>query len=146
MLDPVLLRENLCALMEECSDCYEDAAYKWKEAIRTYSENVIPTSTTVNSAASTLETELMAAFILKVEASAEMELAFANFANAIATGMLPAYVGTPPSGSVGFYELFTMAFPDTCSEGAQRFATAIDNWIKTGTATPSGGGSPINWS
>jgi len=146
MLDPIQLREDLCDLAEDCSDCAEDAAYKWKEAMRLYSSNIIPASTTVDSAASSLETELMAVFILEVEASAEMELAFANFANAIAIGMLPAYVGTPPPGSIGFYDLFTMMFPDTWAEGAQRFATAIDNWMRTGTATPSGGGSPINWS
>lgn len=146
MLDPVLLRENLCCLAENCEEHNDDAPHCWAEAIRQYSENVIPASTTVSSAASDLETELMAVFILQVEASAEMELAFANFANAIATGMLPAYIGTPPPGSVGFYDLFTMMFPETCAEAAQRFASAIDNWIKTGTATPSGGGNPINWS
>jgi len=160
MLDPIQLRTNLYELCEcpaNCAVCenYEECemrnenycqACKFAEAMRVYSTNIIPASTTVDSAASSLETELMATFILQVEASAEMELAFANFANAIATGMLPAYVGTPPSGSVGFYNLFTMIFPDTWAEGAQRFASAIDNWMKTGTATPSGGGSPINWS
>lgn len=160
MLDPVQLRTDLCGLSEYPANCKTCENYptceirdegdcqagKWAEAMRQYSANVIPASTTVDAASSALETELMAAFILQVEASTEMELAFANFANAIATGMLPAYVGTPPPGIVGFLNLFTMDFPETWAEGAQRFATAIDNWMKTGTATPSGGGSPINWS
>lgn len=160
MLDPTQLRTDLCELSEYPANCRTCENYptceirdegdcqagKWSDAMESYSTNIIPTSTTVTSAANALEVELMAIFILHTEASSEMELAFANFANTIATGMLPAYVGTPPPGSVGFYNLFNMDFPDTWAEGAQRFATAIDNWMKTGTATPSGGGSPINWS
>jgi hypothetical protein len=120
-----------------CAAAWADAAEAWASAI-------VPASSAVSAAAATLETALNAAFGSGTVA-ADMETAFLAFATTVGGGMA-GFVPTPPPAPVGFSALFALAHPATRQEGVDRFADAIDTWMRTGTATPSGGGSPVNWS
>lgn len=110
-----------------------------------YAAAIIPASTTISAAASTLSGALNTAFATEAAAAA-MESAFAAFAVTVGGGMAPAFVATPPPAPVGFATLLVPPFPETHEAGATAMKNAIDAWMKTGTATPSGGGSPVPWS
>ena len=69
----------------------------------------------------------------------------AGVGGTVGGGMAPAFVATPPPGPVGFAGLFSLPYPSTHSAAATGVRDAIDTWAKTGSATPSGGGSPVNW-
>lgn len=120
-------------------------AAAWAAAIEAWASAVVPASTAVTAAVAALETALNAAFG-NPAAAAAMETAFATFGAAVGVGMAPAFTAVPPPAPVGFAAVFAMAHPATRQEGVDRVADALDLWMKTGTATPSGGGSPANWS
>lgn len=120
-------------------------AQAWADAMGQYAAAIVPASTTVAAAAATLATALNTAFSAPA-AAAGMETAFAAFATTVGSGMAPAFTGTPPPAPVGFAAIFAMTPPSTRQDGVDRVADAIDLWIKTGVATPSGPGSPVNWS
>lgn len=119
-----------------------ECAHAWADAIKNYAAALVPPSTTVSAAAATLEGALAGAFA-SVAAPA-MELAFTAFGLMLASGMLPAFVGAPPAGPVGFAALFA-TFPPTHQAAAAGVAAAIDAWMKRGAATPALGGSPVPW-
>jgi hypothetical protein len=118
---------------------------EWADAVAAAFAAVVPVSTAITAAAATLETALAAAFALPAAAAA-METAFTAFGATVGAGMAPAFTATPPAGAVGFAALFVPPYPDTRDDGIDAVATKIITWAKTGTATPSGGGSPVNWS
>jgi heme/copper-type cytochrome/quinol oxidase subunit 1 len=97
----------------------------------------------VAAAAATLEGALATAFAASAAAPG-MESAFAAFAATVGTGMAPAFVATPPAGQVGFATQF-LAQPATHALAAAAISGLIDTWMKTGSATPSGGGAPVPW-
>lgn len=74
-----------------------------------------------------------------------MEAAFAAFAATVGSGMT-GFVATPPPSPVGFATQFALPPPATHAEAGEAIASLVDTWLKTGTATPSGGGSPSPWS
>lgn len=119
-------------------------AQQWADAMKAYASSIVPASTTVTAAATTLKGALTTAFAATAAAPG-METAFKAFATAIGTGMAPAFTATPPAGSVGFAAQFASAFPATHALAATAVAGIIDTWMKTGTATPSAGGSPVAW-
>lgn len=119
-------------------------ATAWANAMQTYATPVVPPSTTVSAAAATLQSALVTAFSSPAAAPG-MEAAFTAFATTVGAGMAPAFVATPPPGPVGFAAQFA-TFPATHALAAQQLRTLINVWMKTGTATPSGGGAPVNWS
>jgi hypothetical protein len=92
-----------------------------------------------------LESALVGAFSSPA-AAPQMESAFATFGLAVAGGMAPAFVATPPSKPVGFADSFLLDNPATHEEGAARLRQIIDTWMRLGTATPSSGGLTIFWS
>lgn len=120
-------------------------AQAWADAVRAYAAAVVPASTTVTAAAATLAGALSSAFQSSA-AAPQMETAFTAFAASVGAGMAPAFVAVPPSGSVGFAAQFGGAMPATHAEAGDAIATRIDNWLKTGTATPAGGGAAVSWS
>jgi hypothetical protein len=75
-----------------------------------------------------------------------METAFASFASTVGTGMAPAFIATPPPGAVGFAAQFAGPYPETHADAGDQIGSLIDTWMRTGTAVPSGGGSPVPWS
>lgn len=158
MLNLEKLKIDLQKLMEECSNCCEDAAYKWAKAIKIYATDIVPTSSVTIQASEILESELTDAFdickptvtmkglLSSQDRSVEIEEAFSNFVNLVSSGIDKAYISNPPAIPVGFANLFTLPHPKTHKEAADRFATAIDNWIKTGTVTVVSTSATVNWS
>lgn len=119
-------------------------AEAWADAIESYTLLVVPTSTTVSVAAIALASDLLSAFD-SGDAPPTMELALAQFATTVGGGMA-GFTATPPPGPVGFAAEFAPPFPATHAAAAASVGALIDTWMRTGTATPSGGGAPVNWS
>lgn len=117
------------------------ARSSWKSAIQTLTAAVVPASTTVAAAAATFETAITG-FNAPSAAQASLEAALVTFAATVGTGMAPAFVATPPVAPVG------LSFPteDNAQDAADAIIDTINTWLKTGTAVPSGGGPPVNWS
>jgi len=70
--------------------------------------------------------------------------AFATFAASVGSGMA-GFTAVPPPGSLGVVALLATPQP-THADAAEEWATKIDTWMKTGTATPIPSGSAVNWS
>jgi len=108
------------------------AAAAWASAVGSYAADIAPTSATIAAATAALQTALASAFAQPAAATA-MEAAFATFGASVGGGMA-GFTPTPPAGPVGFATLFTSPIGDA-SSAALAVATAIDTWLKTGTAT-----------
>ena len=131
-------------------DSVEDASDQWaNDAMDPYAVGVVPVlaAGVMAGASAALEASLVGVFGNTVVATTttQMELAFTTFAATMAAGMAPAFVGTPPPAPVGFSALLTTNQPSKAVASAA-WASAIEAWMITGTAVPSGGGSPVNWS
>ncbi|NRA02909.1 MAG: hypothetical protein HRU00_09940 [Myxococcales bacterium] len=124
-----------------------EAAGQWGDAMDDYAAGVVPVCSTVSAAIATLKGAMDTAFQNTVKATtvSALEAAFAAFGVTIGGGMAPAFTAVPPPGTVGFSGLMA-SDQSSQADMAEDWADAIDTWMKTGTATPSGGGSPINWS
>lgn len=119
-------------------------AEAWADAIEAYALAIVPASTTVSLAAIALASDFLSAFT-SGNAAPVMELALAQFAITVGGGMA-GFIATPPPGPVGFAAEFAPPFPATHAAAAASVGALIDTWVRTGTATPSGGGAPVNWS
>lgn len=113
----------------------------WADAIETLCAGIVPASTTVTAAATALEADL-AGFNEPSAAQASLEAALVTFAAEVGAGMAPAFTATPPVAPVGI----TFPTEDDAQAAADAIIDTINTWLQTGTATPSGGGSPVNWS
>lgn len=122
-----------------------ECAAAWASAAGDYASGILPASTGVPAAQAALQTALVGAFGgAPGAAPAVMDAAFVAFALAIGAGMLPAFVATPPAGPPGIVAF--MAGGDRTEEQfASEFASMIDTWMKTGTATPALGGPAVPW-
>ncbi len=144
-LDATGLKHDLQAIAEHPPATVQAAAQAWAQAMATYASNgLVPPTTAAAAAATALQAALATAFATS-GAAAAMETAFATFATAVAGGMLPAFVGTPPAGPVGFAALFAVKRP-TALAGANAVGGAVDAWMKTGTAVPVPPGATVLWS
>jgi hypothetical protein len=122
------------------------AAAEWAAIFQSYSSGVIPASTTVPTAASALESALATAFQGPQPVGAVVDAAFQTFAATVGSGMAPAFVAVPPPSPPGFVANLLPPFPPTHALAAAKWRNVLDVWMRTGTATPSGGGAPVNWS
>jgi hypothetical protein len=122
-----------------------ECAAKWADAIAAYFSPVVPSSTSVAAAKATLQSSLAAAFALPSAATA-MDTACTAFAVTVGAGMAPTFVAVPPPLQVGWALLFAEPYPASADAAAEKIATTIDTWARTGTAMPSIGGSPSPWS
>jgi len=141
-LDSASLAQALLDLGDPESSA--EAAQAWASAIGDYADEVVPPSTTVSEATSALATALAAAFASPAAAPL-MEVAFLAFGVTVGGGMAPAFVAVPPATPVGFVA-FMAVMRDSREAAMQELAGIIDNWMKTGTATPALGGPPVTWS
>jgi hypothetical protein len=142
-LDASGLNDDIEALAATPAADIAGCAGQWADAVQAFAASIVPASTTVAAAAATLEGALATAFAASAAAPG-MESAFAAFAATVGTGMAPAFVATPPAGQVGFATQF-LAQPATHALAAAAISGLIDTWMKTGSATPSGGGAPVPW-
>jgi hypothetical protein len=137
------LESSLADLFDAPPATVAGCAQAWADALVDYAGAIIPASTTVATAGATLTGALVAAFS-GTTAPAAMETAFAAFAVTVGGGMA-GYVATPPPSPVGFaLQLATNA--STKAAAAASWASLIDTWLRTGSATPLPSGPPILWS
>jgi hypothetical protein len=128
-----------------------DAAARWADAIETFTAALVPVTTTGAVARTALQAGLLgmsapgAGIVI-------FNAAFAAWATSIVVGMLPAFVGTPPPLPIAATGItFATLFADGVA-GSSAFSRCnamtqiINTWVRTGTATPSGGGSAVPWS
>jgi hypothetical protein len=133
-LDTASLGSALGDLFDDPPHDRGACAQAWADAVKGFAAKVIPASTTVSGAASTLEGALLSAFGSQAAAPA-LEQAFAAFAVSVAGGMAAAgFTGVPPPGPVGFAALLA-TIQSSRSSAAAAWAAKIDAWARTGTAT-----------
>jgi hypothetical protein len=142
-LNVALLQSGLTDVAANPPATTAECAQAWADAVGDFATAIVPASSTVEAAAAALSASLLAAFE-SGDAAAPMEVAFLTFATAVGGGMV-GFVATPPPAPVGFAEEFAGPFPTTHAEAGQSMAQLIFDWMLTGTATPSGGGAPVNW-
>ncbi len=148
-LNPVALRSELGKAFDKNApgfvgpatsnaDSKAKTAQGWANALEACCELITPPSLSLAVA--------KAAFIEAMEGAfsdptgAAMLAAFQTFASQLASGMSPTYVGTPPASP----PVLSAPVPDL-SAALDTHTAAIMTWLQTGTATPSIGGSPVNW-
>lgn len=131
---------NLAALQSALEQEFSDppassagCAQAWADALQSYAAGIIPASTTVAAAATTLSSALAGAFTAP-DAAPGMESAFLAFAVAVGGGMV-GFVPTPPPAPVGFASQFAGPKPATHADAAAAFASLIDTWMRTGLST-----------
>jgi hypothetical protein len=123
---------------------YASCGQQWATAVQNYAAAIVPASTAVAAAATTLAGALASAFALP-NALPSMDSAFTAFAVTVGAGMAPAFVAVPPPSPINFASIFGVTRL-THADAASAISTLIDSWMRTGTATPSGGGAPVPWS
>jgi hypothetical protein len=132
-LNPASLSSALGDLFAKPPSDRASCAQAWADAVGSYAASVVPPSTTVSAAASTLSGALASAFGSPA-AAAPMESAFTTFATTVAGGMTAAgFTGVPPAGPVGFSSLLG-TIQASAGTAASAWASAIDTWMKTGVA------------
>jgi hypothetical protein len=121
-----------------------EAGQAWAQAVGQYASEVVPPSTTVSAATTTLAGALAAAFATPAAAPL-MEVAFLAFGVSVGLGMAPTFIAVPPVAPVGFVA-FMATMRDSREVAMQELAGLIDTWMKTGTATlavpPN---TPVTW-
>ena len=141
------LGDGLLDWMATPSADVSGCAEQFADAVEACAADVEPPSLAVAAAAATLETAMasaMASADLATSASS-CEAAMAAFAVTVGGGIAPAFVATPPAGSIGLAALLA-ARPATQAAAVDGWETAIGDWFRSGTAVPSGGGPAVNWS
>ena len=143
---PLLVSEltiGLSAVASEPPSTVAACAADWAAAVEAFALGVVPASATVAAARAALEASLVGAFGT-TDAAPLMETAFAAFAVTVGGGMA-GFVPTPPPAPIGLAAQF-LVHPPTHAAAATAVATLVDTWMRTGSATPSGGGPPVSWS
>lgn len=120
-------------------------AQQWASAFGSYAGDIVPSSLNVAAAQASLQSALTTAFA-STSAVSQIDAAFAAAAATIAAGMAPAFTGTPPVAPLNLATALAQPYPSTHSAAQTKVATHIDTWMKTGMATPTAGGPPVNWS
>lgn len=132
-LAPPALQSALESLFAEPPPGAPACADAWAAALLDYAAGVVPPSTTVGVAADALAAALAAAFATPAAVPA-VDAAFAAYAAQVGLGMAPAYVAVPPPVPLGIVSLLAAPSPSHAAAAAA-FATLIDTWFRTGTAT-----------
>jgi len=130
----------------------EELASAWATAIGDYASDIASAPEAVPGTAEAATAALEASLIETLPsgndglATAIFDVPMVTFGLAIVAGMLPTFVGTPPA-----LPFSTTVFPPGVlypdAESAKSgIGALIYAWFNSGTATPSVGGSPIQWS
>lgn len=118
-------------------------AQEWADALQSYAAGIVPASSTVAAAATTLAGALATAFA-SPSAATPFDVAITAFATTVGSGMA-GFTPVPPPAPLGIAAQLAVT-QSTHAAAAAAFATKIDTWMRTGTATPLPSGSPVNWS
>lgn len=144
-LNPASLQSSLESLFADPPLARADCAQAWADAINGYAASIVPASTTVAAGIPALASALASAFAAP-SAAAPFDAAFAAFAVTVAAGMLPAFAGVPPAAPLNVASLLGVTRPSHAA-GAAAFASLIDAWFRTGTATlVAPPNTPVIWS
>ena len=136
------LEESLEALFASAPLAEAECAQLWADALQAYATAIVPASVNVTTGAAAVVPALTG-MGASGAAVTILPSALTAFAATVGTGMAPAFSGTPPAAP--WVPPFA---PTTISarEAASTLASSIDAWMRTGTATPSSGGTPVPWS
>lgn len=135
-LNAVGLQSDLLSLFANPAPAPVDLAEQWRVALVAYATGVIPISTGVVAAGTTLKATLTGIFqVTSAPQGPAMEAAFLAFATTIAAGMLPLNTGVVPPAPVGFATNLAPPFPATHAAAAAKWAGLIHAWMVTGSAT-----------
>ena len=147
-LDKAKLQSALAELARHPGASTADCSGQWATAIADYMIDVQPSATAaVRAAQEPLRAALQAAFALSTAqaVATAMDGALMEYAVAVALGMATSgFTGAAPPSPLGFAALFEPPFAATHELAAGRFADAIDDWARTGSAT-SAAGSTQGW-
>lgn len=119
-----------------------DVGRRWSSVFALYMAGCTFQSTTSTIAKEAMSTTLQAS----LGAPNAFTLALSAYFTAYIPGMLPAFVGTPPIIPLDslLFPIFATGFAGANgSTIAESLATALDVYVRSATATPSVGGSPI---
>jgi len=119
----------------------------WANAINDYAKSVVPTSTTSEQAKEAFKSTMLGMSSELGNGAVILPLAFTNYATALALGMAGAgFIGTPPVAPINLAPIIAAGLGGASGEIiANSFTVVVDIWFRTGTATPTAGGSPIIW-
>ncbi|CAB4185230.1 hypothetical protein UFOVP1492_97 [uncultured Caudovirales phage] len=124
----------------------QEAANSWALAITNYISPIIPPSVTISAAQAAFAARLAQAKPSLQNGQLLFHLAFVDFALALAPGMV-GFISVPPIATLNLYAIFAASLDhQNVQVFANSFATAVDTWFRTGTATPVSGGPIIPWS
>lgn len=120
-------------------------ALAWATAVDTYASAIIPASSSSAAAKTAFQTTMLG--LAGANGLVILTAAFTAYATALATGMAPTFIATPPPIPIDISSIIPVGLAGADGHTiATLLATIIDTWFRTGTATPSGGGSPVLWS
>ena len=142
-LNPASLASSLAGGFASPGSSYAACAQQWADSVVSYAAAITPPSTSVLGAKTALQASLAGAFAAP-DAIGGMEAAFTQFAAAVGLGMA-GFVPAPPLGPVGFAAQFGGPHPATHADAGLAIAGRIDTWLRTGSATPVSGGTPVPW-
>jgi hypothetical protein len=132
-LNPASLQSDLQSLFASPPATRAACAQAWADAVNGYAAGVVPASTTVAAGVAALASSLASAFA-SPSAASPFDAAFAAFAVTLAGGMLPTFAGVPPPAPLNVASLLAVTRP-THAAAAAAFASLLDAWFRTGTAT-----------
>jgi hypothetical protein len=138
------LSSGLEAVASGPGSSVHDCATGWADACKSYALGVVPPSSAVAAASSTLASAFEAAFA-SGNAAAGMQAALTAWAAAVGVGMAPAFVAVPPPDPPDLASLFAPPFAATHALAAARVSTALDGWLRGATSTPAAGGAASPW-
>jgi hypothetical protein len=139
-LNPSQLQTDLQAVFANPSITPATLGGQWGTAFTTYATGIVPVSTTVAAAGTTLASSLASVFSSQGSASSKasaMESAFLTWATSVGAGMV-GYVPTPPSGLIGFLAEMSKDPEDwatTHAAAALLWKNKFHAWMTTGFST-----------
>lgn len=141
--------KNLVSNSDNFPDSFAGAAQNFANALNEYGKMVVPSSVSSEAA----KAAFVSAFIAS-QPKQSLEIVVDGvvaYCVALAVGMAPVWVGTPPPSSTSLLAAMIAAGQIALDGGssddwANSAASAIDTYFRTGTATNSTTGVVVIWS
>lgn len=140
--------DSLHPLFKGHPESNQDAAKNWANAICDYAAEVTPSVTEVSALAAKKVFEASVLGIIESQTFiSSITGILTTYATALASGMAPSFIGTPPATPIDLSSSWTIIESGgTEADLVEDLKSKISAWLKTGTAVPSGGGASIPWS
>lgn len=122
-------------------------ASSYTNVIDSYASLVTPPSTTSAPARAALLGVLQGVTVQAMNLELLLATGLSTYAGILATGMLPAFTGTPPPVPIVLSAIAPLGQQGaSASSQASILATTIDLWFRTGIAVNNVSGASIPWS